>query len=162
MFKTTSTLLVCVLGLGALACAHVHPAGQPSPASPREAIEAASRAFSAAYVRNDPQALGQIYTADALVLPPGREEIRGREEAQRYFIWAPQYRQLAHSMKSSSLDIRGDTAIDAGTWHSTSQRGDNPPATASGAYLVVWVRESDGAWRIKYDMWHRPAPPPKP
>jgi ketosteroid isomerase-like protein len=59
-------------------------------------------------------------------------------------------------MESSNLDLRGDTAIDTGTWHSTSRRGDDPETTASGAYLVVWVRDDAGAWRIKYDMWHRP------
>jgi ketosteroid isomerase-like protein len=44
-----------------------------------------------------------------------------------------------------------------GTWTSTGRRGDADPSTASERYLVVWVREGDGAWRILYDMWHRPA-----
>ena len=41
------------------------------------AIVAASRAFSAAYVRNDTAALGRIYSDSAVLLPPNRE-IRGR------------------------------------------------------------------------------------
>ncbi len=122
------------------------------------AIVAASRAFSAAYVANDTAALGRVYADSAVLLPPNRE-IRGRAAIQRYFAWGPNYRQIAHSMESHHLLIRADLAIDAGVWTSTGQRGDAAPATASERYLVVWVRETDGAWRILYDMWHRPARP---
>jgi len=48
------------------------------------AIAAASRAFSAAYVRNDTAALGRIYSDSAVLLPPNRE-IRGRAAIQRDF-----------------------------------------------------------------------------
>lgn len=141
-----------------LACASGR--SQPAPlavADDRAAIAAASRAFSAAYLRNDTAALGQLYADSGVLLPPGRE-IRGRAAIQRYFAWGPRHRQLEHAMTSAELRIHGDVAIDVGTWTSTAQRGDNPPATASERYLVVWVRESDGQWRILYDMWHRPAP----
>jgi ketosteroid isomerase-like protein len=121
------------------------------------AISAASRAFSSAYVRNDSVALGQIYSDTALLLPPGRQ-VRGRAAIQRYFSWGPGYRQVAHAMTSTSLSISGNVAIDVGTWSSSGQRGDGPPNTASERYLVVWARESDGKWRILYDMWHRQQP----
>jgi ketosteroid isomerase-like protein len=120
------------------------------------AIAEASRAFSAAYVRNDTAALGRVYSDSAVLLPPNRE-IRGRAAIQRYFAWRGDYRQLAHRMESSHLTIDGDLAVDVGSWTSTGQRGDAEPTTASERYLVVWVRESDGAWRMLYDMWHRPA-----
>ncbi len=120
------------------------------------AIAAASRAFSAAYVRNDTAALGQAYADSAVLLPPNRE-IRGRAAIQRYFAWGPNYRQLAHAMEPDRLTISGDIAVDVGTWTSTGQRGDSDPTAASERYLVIWIRESDGAWRMLYDMWHRPA-----
>lgn len=101
--------------------------GQDAAEADRNAVIAASRAFSAAYVRNDAAAVGQAYTQDAVLMPPGRE-------------------------------IRGDTAIDVGTWSSTSQRTGGQPVTAAERYLAIWVREADGAWRMQYDMWHRPAP----
>jgi uncharacterized protein (TIGR02246 family) len=133
----------------------------PSDADVRSAIQRASRDFSAAYERNDTAAIAELYTEDALVLPPGRE-IRGRAAAAKYFQWGPRYRQVAHAMDSAELTLRGDIAIDVGTWTSTGQRGDEVPSTASGKYLVVWVREADGRWRMRYDMWHRPADAPRP
>jgi ketosteroid isomerase-like protein len=36
-------------------------------------------------------ALGELYTEDAALLPPGRE-IRGREAVMRYFAWGPNHR----------------------------------------------------------------------
>ncbi len=119
------------------------------------AIVAGGAAFSSAYVRNDTAALGRVYSDSAVLLPPNNE-IRGRTAIQRYFAWGDGYRQLAHSMMPQRLTISGDMAVDVGTWTSTGQRGDAEPATASERYLIVWVREDDGAWRILYDMWHRP------
>lgn len=104
------------------------------------AIAEASRAFSAAYVRNDTMALGEIYADSAVLLPPNGE-IRGRAAIRRYFAWGPSYRQIAHRMQSGSLTIAGDLAVDVGTWTSTGHRGDQEPTTASERYLVVWVRE---------------------
>lgn len=149
--RTKLLLLLAAGGAGVL------PAQSSPAADDRAAIAAASRAFSAAYVANDSTALGRVYTDSAVLLPPGRE-IRGRAAVQRYFQWAPRYRQLAHAMTSAELRIRGDVAVDIGTWTSTAKRGDAEPTTASERYLVVWVREADGQWRIDYDMWHRPAP----
>lgn len=120
------------------------------------AIVAASRAFSDAYVQNDTAALGRIYADSAVLLPPNRM-VAGRAAIRRYFTWGPNDRQLAHAMQSERLTISGDVAIDVGTWTSTGQRGSAEPTTAAERYLVVWVREADGAWRILYDMWHRPA-----
>jgi len=135
-------------------------AAAPAPAQESEtdslAIVAASRSFSAAYVANDSIALGQVYSDSAMLLPPNRD-LEGRQAIQRYFAWGGRYRQLAHRMETQRLSISGDLAVDVGTWTSTGQVGDAAPRTSSGRYLVVWVRESDGVWRILYDMWHRPA-----
>ncbi len=133
------------------------PAQVADDAADRAAIGVASRAFSAAYVANDTAALGQVYADSGVLLPPGRE-VRGRAAIQRYFAWGPNYRQVAHAMHSAQLTISGDMAVDVGTWTSTGQRADGPASVASERYLVVWVREHDGRWRILYDMWHRPAP----
>ena len=130
-------------------------AAQATRAADRAAIAAASRAFSAAYVRNDTLALGEVYVDSAVAYPPGRDII-GRAAIRRYFAWPGGYRQIAHSMTSERLTIEGDMAIDVGTWTSTGQREGQEPGTASGRYLVVWIREAGVQWKILYDMWHQP------
>jgi uncharacterized protein (TIGR02246 family) len=120
------------------------------------AIAAASRAFSAAYVSGDTAAIRRLYTEDAMLLPPGRE-LRGRDAIVRYFTPGPRRVNVSHAMEPSDLRIRGDVAIDVGTWSNTWRIDDGPEQNASDRYLVVWRRGSDGAWRIEHDMWHRPS-----
>lgn len=114
-----------------------------------------SRRFSTAFVAQDLDTLAEIYAEDAVLLPPGRE-LHGREAATAWFETGGRYQQLAHSMDSHRLDLHGDTAVDVGTWTSTSQRANQEPRTVSGRYLVVWERGRDGVWRIAYDVWHNP------
>lgn len=123
-------------------------------ADAREAIGAASRAFSAAYVAGDTAAVRELYTFDAVLLPPERD-VRGRDAIVRYFAPAPGRETLAHSMSSDDLRVSDDSAIDVGTWRNTWRVGEQPVREASGRYLVVWRRGSDGRWRIEYDVWHR-------
>lgn len=119
------------------------------------AIAAASRAFSDAYVGGDTARLADLYTDDALVLPPG-QTVQGRGAIQRYFGPGPRRVNLAHAMTSERLDVQGDIATDVGEWSNTWRIGDEDAQTASGRYLVVWRRGPDGRWRMVYDMWHRP------
>ena len=76
----------------------------------------------------------------------------------RYFSPVPGRTVVDHRMDSEELDLFGDVAIDVGTWRQTARRGDGPETTASGRYLIQWVRGVDGRWFIHRDMWHRPAP----
>ena len=118
-------------------------------------IERASRTFSQAYVRGDTSAIRDLYTADAVLLPPGGE-VRGRDAIVRFFAPGAERVTVDHAMESSEIRIAGDVAIDVGTWSGTWREGDSGTRTASERYLVVWERDRDGAWRMAYDMWHRP------
>ena len=135
------------------ACATDITPGPPTSATPQEAIQVARRAFADDYIRNNSNPISELYSADAMLRSPGREA-QGRSQAKKLFAWGPKYRQLEYSLQSSALELRGDTAIDVGTWHSTSQHADDAISKTSGPYLIVWVREADGAWRIKYEIWY--------
>lgn len=123
--------------------------------SPREAIAKASRAFSEAYMAGDTATIRELYTTDALLLPP-ETDVRGRDAIVRYFAPGPRRRNLAHSMTSDELQISDDRAVDVGTWTNTWSIDGGEPRAASGRYLIVWRRGEDGRWRMEYDVWHRP------
>lgn len=123
--------------------------------SPREAIAAASRAFSEAYMAGDTATIRELYTTDAMLLPP-EADVKGRDAIVRYFGPGPRRRNLDHAMISDDVQVSGDLAVDVGTWTNTWSIDGGEPRTASGRYLVVWRRGEGGRWRMEYDMWHRP------
>lgn len=154
---TRNLVIVLLCGAAAVAAA---PADEESA---RRDVAAASRSFSDALVRGDMTALGEVYTPDAVLLPPG-SVVRGRDKIREFFAPRPDRRQVAHEMASDELRIYGDVAVDSGTWRSTVKRAEEEPVTDAERYLAVWERGGDGRWRMRFDMWHRPprqAPPVK-
>jgi uncharacterized protein (TIGR02246 family) len=137
------------------ACSPQEEQGGTSGSSEAE-IMAASRAFSDAYVRGDTAAIRELYTEDAVLLPPGRE-VRGNSKIAQYFSPRPNRINVSHAMSSSDLKVVGDLAVDIGMWSNTWRTGDAEEQSASERYLVVWRCGADGRWRIEYDMWHRPS-----
>jgi ketosteroid isomerase-like protein len=107
------------------------------------------------YVGGDIEAIRNLYTDDAVILPPG-QKIRGNSKIAGYFAPRPNRVNISHSMVSSDLKIRGDIAVDIGMWNNTWKVGEAEAESASGQYLVIWKCGADGQWRIEYDMWHRP------
>jgi len=122
-------------------------------AGDRKTILDASRAFSRAYVAGDSAAVAELYTEDALLMPPGRD-VRGRAAIARFFSTPPDRRPAAHWMESSEVSFHGDVAIDVGRW---SLQSEEDAEVVSERYLLVWLRQADGSWRIAYDAWHRPS-----
>ena len=160
LFKRGVCLTICAcLFLSATAVQRVSAQNgkidQPA-SSPEVEIKKASRAFSDAYVRGDTDAIRNLYTEDAVILPPGRT-IRGNTKIAGYFAPRPNRVNISHSMESSALTVEGNLAIDIGIWNNTWRIGKAKAQSASGQYLVVWLRGADGCWRMQYDMWHRPS-----
>ena len=120
------------------------------------AIRAAGAAFSRAFEAGDTTALGGLYTEDALLLAPG-DTVRGRAAIRRWFRPREGGNQFTHQLIVDDLSITGDVAVDRGRWVQAFPGEDGEaPRETSGVYLVIWRRGPDGAWRMKYDMWHAP------
>lgn len=144
-------MLVLALAFVALAATE---SATIAPSNDLAAIEAASRAFSRAFVEGDTTTLGELYTEDCVLVPPGRT-LRGRAAAVRWFAPRPGRATLEHAMDSAEIRLDGDVAFDVGIWRQVWKRGEDSGEN-QGQYFVVWRRGSDGKWRIEYDMWHRP------
>jgi uncharacterized protein (TIGR02246 family) len=154
--RRTALALLLAVAPAALATACTEPGLQEvDTATEARAIAAASRAFSDAYVRGDTATIGDLYTENAVLLPPGGR-VEGREAIKAYFAPSPDRQNLSHAMTSSELTVRSDIAVDVGTWSNSWRMGEGDAQEASETYLVVWEKGTDGQWRIRYDMWHRP------
>ncbi|WP_265587147.1 YybH family protein [Sphingomicrobium arenosum] len=155
--------------LAAALFAAAHPATPaPAPAAPVgcvgedmeaaqecAAIAAAARAFSAAYVAGDVEALLDLYTLDGVAMAGGRDPLVGREALARF--WQPNeaVAVVAHETVSDALELRGPAiAIDRGIYRGTTRRVESgEEASWGGRYLIVWEKGADGKWRMAEDMW---------
>jgi len=122
--------------------------------SAKRAIQSVARSFSAAYVRGDVEEMMDCYTADAVILPGGRDIISHRDSIRTYWTLPPGRRILRHRSISSEITIAGNTAYDFGYYEGASAQGTDPPSTWGGKYLIVWVKGEDLKWRMKVDMWN--------
>ena len=146
-------ILACTLALALATSALAQPVTTGDPEDV-EAILQQSRAFSAAYVRGDIDALVAIYADDGVAAAGGRDFVRGAE-ALRQFWALPEGRVVTrHAAEPVELHVEGDLAYDWGYYEgAVTQDGEARPPFR-GKYLIVWQRDTDGRWRMAHDMWN--------
>jgi ketosteroid isomerase-like protein len=99
-------------------------------------------------------ALDQIYTSDARILPPGAPMISGRQGIKRF--WSDLVQSAnAKSAVLASLDVMaaGEGVVEIG--HATLRV--EPPGQSAAEmevkYVVFW-RQEDGRWKWHVDIWN--------
>jgi ketosteroid isomerase-like protein len=95
-------------------------------------------------------AIDQVYTAGARILPPGAPIMEGREAIKGF--WQAGIAALGiTAAKLTTLDVEmaGNTAVEIG--EAKLQLGDNGVALAK--YIVHWKQE-DGRWLWDKDIWN--------
>jgi ketosteroid isomerase-like protein len=128
--------------------------------SDKDAIQEAARQFSAAYMRDDVDAIAALYTPDAVIFPERSEAISSRDALKRYWKQEPGQRVTRHLLIPTEVTIDGKHAYDHGVYEIAGERNGKAWGPVRGKYLVVWRRESEG-WKMQLDMWNS-GPAPKP
>lgn len=99
-------------------------------------------------------ALDQIYTADARILPPGAPLIAGREGIKKF--WAEMISGAnAKAAVLTSLDVMesGEGAVEIGKAVLGVDPAGQPEAQMEAKYVVFWKQE-DGRWKWHVDIWN--------
>jgi len=95
-------------------------------------------------------ALDQIYTTDARILPPGAPMISGRSAIKEF--WSGMIQSAnAKSAVLESIDVvaTGDGAVEIGRATLILE----PNAQMEVKYVVYWKNE-DGRWKWHIDIWN--------
>lgn len=122
------------------------------------AIRLQSERFSQAYVAEDFDTLIGIYAADGAAAPSGRDFIRGREALRAYWTVPEGVDVTAHRAVPERIVVDGRHAYDWGRYEGASGPA-GAPRPFDGKYVIVWVLDDDGVWRIAQDMWNSLRPP---
>lgn len=120
-------------------------------------IAAINRAFEEAVRKGDADRLAQLYTSDAMVMPPDGPFVKGRDAIRD--LWSGVIRDLGLrdvKLQTVSLEIAGDTACEVGEGQLTLQPPSSAPATAAVKYVVAW-KKGGGHWQLHRDIWNTKA-----
>jgi uncharacterized protein (TIGR02246 family) len=159
-------LLRAVLALAASELAALGVAAEPAPAqntaSDSSAVHARALAIIDADNRRDLAAVLDIYDEDAILLPPGESEVRGRAAIR------PRYEKLFADYEPrlttviDEIIVSGDWAIVRGRNRGAfvSRRGGANRTLTTDTYVQAMHRGADGRWRITLLIWHSSGPPP--
>lgn len=138
-----------------------------APAGLSAADEAAIRAidgkWATAATAGDANAVAALYTADAIVLPPGQASVQG--DAAKEF-WNGFFNAMAVQVELNTKEIegRGDLAYATGTYRMTltpKKPGAKPLPTEDGKYVEILKKQADGSWKIVHDIWNASGPAPR-
>jgi uncharacterized protein (TIGR02246 family) len=114
--------------------------------------------FSAAYASLDASRVSQVYTEDALMLPPGGEILRGRAAIrERYADGFETDRERGHTRRIEFELVdrvaAGDLRSDYGYYTIIGRNPAGLEHRTRGKFAKVWLRGRDGVWRIRSDSY---------
>lgn len=124
----------------------------PQSADP-SVITARSEAWEAALNAKNLDALVDLYTSDARILPPNGKMSSGSAAVRAQF-GAMLDAGLSGELTSVEVMVSGDVAYNVGTF--VMRSGDDIVNT--GKYVETWRRGDDGQWRISNDIFNNDAP----
>jgi uncharacterized protein (TIGR02246 family) len=121
-----------------------------------EGLVGLSGTWQEAYNAQDLDALAELYTEDAVLMPPNGERMRGHAAMRALttsYLEAGAVR--IETPPPDAYGLLGDTAWAEGTYRFF--REDGSPLDV-GKYLAVY-RYEDGAWKMQHHMWSSDLPP---
>ena len=115
-------------------------------------IQKTNRVFEQEVVaKRNVDALDQVYTQDARILPPGAEMVSGRANIKNFWRSAMDSMGVK-AVKLQTVDFEpvGDKGFEIGRARLEFAAG-TPPVDVK--YVVLWKREN-GEWKWHVDIWN--------
>ncbi len=138
-----------------LSCAGPQPEPSADPAEVRQAIEAVNAQLAEAFSRGDAAAFAAFYTPDGTLMPPNAEPSAGRQAIEESFGADFSTNPPSLKLTTADVEVHGDTAIESGNYSiSFMPPGQEEAVEDHGKYLVVWKKQSDGSWKLHWDIWN--------
>ena len=151
--KTTTTYLVLLTAAIAAITSGAAATGGPGN---EQRLRELDKEWSAAAMSKDAAKAASFYAENGLMLPYGAPIVKGREkiqEAWAKFMATPGY-ALHFDPTSIVVAKSGDVAYDVGTFEFTLNDAQGKPVTAVGKYLVAWIKQKNGEWKVAADCFN--------
>ncbi len=111
-----------------------------------DAIRKLTEDYAAAHEAGDGQALARMFWDDAVIIPPGKPAITGREAIDSFFSGVQGGAGLTN--ETARIEVEGSIAYDYGTatWSEDGER--------RLLYYVDVYRLKDGEWKMTLSSWN--------
>jgi ketosteroid isomerase-like protein len=128
---------------------------QPQPQQMRNAMAETNERFcTEVFAKRNFEALDEIYTSGARILPPGSPMISGRKAIKDF--WSNMVQSTnAKSAVLESIDVMpaGDGAVEIGRAILVIEPGGQAASQLEVKYVVYWQQE-DSRWKWHVDIWN--------
>jgi uncharacterized protein (TIGR02246 family) len=114
-------------------------------------IEPVNAKWMELFGKGDFEGIAQLYTVDAIALPPGSAMVKGRVAIGAMWKGLAQH---VSNPRITTLDVKRispHAAREIGTFSLMTK--DPTPKEISGKYLVVWEKVR-GEWKLAADIWN--------
>jgi len=124
------------------------------------AIKATAETFSLAVSSEDFTALAELFTEEAVLMPPNLPRIQGKEAVQAWFEANPPTTEI---LTIEEIVGCGDLAFVCGTYSQTiALEGVPSPVHNIGKYIEIRRKQEDGSWLIARAIFNSDLPLPPP
>ena len=150
-----------VLAVSSLAAGRAAPAAPPAaPAEPIlnapsdiAALDAARQAFMAGYAAGDAEALGKLYMPNATSESNNQPSLVGRDAIVASLKGMFEQVSVTAVLTPEGTRTLGSVGVDSGRYTVTvTPKAGATPHSNEGRYMVVYVKDADGQWRVWRDM----------
>ena len=120
----------------------------------RESIESGLAAFCEAFNGGDAAGVAAQYTSDAQIMPPGASRIDGRQKIQEFWQGFVDANVADLTLRSDEIEDFGSHAAEIGTASASAPGEADARVQLTGKYIVLWMKDANGAWHIHRDIWN--------
>jgi len=116
-----------------------------------QVMQTLSDRLAAAFNSGDSARIAQLYTEDAILMPPGAKTIKGRDGVEEY--WSVE----AHTVTDTKLTAVEVTSTDQAQAQEigsfTARSRGARPREIGGKFVILWRKAGDD-WQVAVDIWN--------
>jgi ketosteroid isomerase-like protein len=141
------------LGLSTAASAQTDDAAANS-------VRAADAAWLKVYSAKDLAKSVAFFDDQGSLMSPNDPTATGKAAISKLVASDFAYGDLSWHLDKAGVSKSGDLGYTSGTYKFTFKDPSGKPATDNGKYLTVWKKQTDGSWKVLFDMFNTDLPPP--
>lgn len=118
-------------------------------------IQAINAKFDQAFNAKNAAAIGQLYEANATVMPaPAGTPVVGAAAIQTFFDGLIQAGVIEHQLTLAEAVADGNLAYQRGSWAGAMVGADGVKQTFGGNVHLVYRKQADGGWKAVTHIWN--------